>query len=123
MGGQVKIAAKNEQHVKEEVNSKTTVFECLVETPIVLTTHEQLGPYRCVRSLSVDVEKIEQKNILKILRYVRFNLGNPLPILRTKLYKLNLDLTIFTKHSRLFMKLQHRFMMCFAILNIVNMHF
>jgi len=43
-----------------------------------------------------------------LLRYVHFNFGNSLPILRTKLNKLNLDLTIFTKHSRLFMKLQHR---------------
>ena len=80
----------------------------MVETPIVLTKHEQLGPYRCVRSPFVDLEKIEQKNIFKILRYISFTLGNALPMLRTKLNKSNLDLTIFTKHSRLFMKLQHQ---------------
>jgi len=44
----LKLLRKNKQHVKEEVNSKTTVFECLAVTLIVLATHEQLGPYRCV---------------------------------------------------------------------------
>jgi len=108
MGRQVKIALKNKQHVKEEVISKTAIFECLVKTPDVFTTPAQLKPCKYDCSPFVDVEKIDQKNVLNLLRYARFNLGNPLPILRTKLNKLNLDLIISTKHSRLFMKLQHR---------------
>jgi len=108
MRRQVKIAPKNKQYVKEEVNDKAAVLERLVETPVSFTTHEQLEPCRYDRSPFVDVEKIDQKNILKMLRYAHFNLGNPLPILRIKLNKLNLDLTIFTKYSLLFMKLQRR---------------
>jgi len=58
--------------------------------------------------LVADAEKVDQKNILKMLRYVRFNLDNPLLILKTQLNELNLDLTIFTKLSLLFMHLQHQ---------------
>ena len=43
-----------------------------------------------------------------MLRHVRFNSDNPLPILKTQLNELNLDLTIFTKHPLLFMHLQQQ---------------
>jgi len=43
-----------------------------------------------------------------MLWHTSFNLDNPLMILRAKLNKLDLDLTIFTKHAQLFLKLQHR---------------
>jgi len=60
------------------------------------------------QSLVADAEKVDQRNVLKMLRYVRLNLDNPLPILKTQLKELNSDLTIFTKHSLLFMHLQHQ---------------
>jgi len=41
------------------------------------------------QSLVAEAEKVDQKNVLKMLRYVRFNLDNPLPILKTQLNKLN----------------------------------
>ena len=43
-----------------------------------------------------------------MLRHVCFNSDNPLPILKTQLNELNLDLTIFTKYPVLFMHLQHQ---------------
>jgi len=43
---QVQIALKNKQHVKEEINDKTAIFECLVKTLVVFTTPAQLELYR-----------------------------------------------------------------------------
>jgi len=93
---------------KEEVNDKIAIFECLVKTPVAFTTLSHLEPCGDDYSPFVDIEKVDQKNVLKMLCYARFNSDNPLPIRKTQLNKLNLDLTIFPKHSLLFMHLQHQ---------------
>jgi len=82
--------------------------EHLEKTPVVRRTLEKVEPCCYDQSLVTDDEKVDQRNVLKMLCYVRFNLDNPLPVLKTQLNELNLDLTIFTKHSLLFMHLQHQ---------------
>jgi len=89
----------------KEFKDTTIVFEQLLETPVVSVTSDSCShnsrPF-------VDVEKTNQRNVLKMLRCVRFNSDNLLPILKTQLNELNLDLTIFTKHLLLFMHVQHQ---------------
>jgi len=99
---------KHQQKVENEISSKTTVSKYPEDTSAVLRTPEKVEPCCYDQSLVADVEKVDQGNVLKMLRYVCFNLDNPLPILKTQLNGLNLDLTIFTKHSLLFMHLQHQ---------------
>jgi len=91
--------------LKEEVKDTTIVSEQLLEAPVVSITSD---PCRYNNGPFVDVDKANQRNKLKMLRYARFNSDNPLPSLKDRLNKLNLDLAIFTKHSLLFMHLQHQ---------------
>jgi len=108
MSSQNKIATKDQQKVENEISSKPIATEHLEDTPVVRRAPERVEPCCYDQSLVADAEKVDQRNVLKMLCYVRFNLDNPLPILKTQLNELNLDLTIFTKHSLLFMHLQHQ---------------
>ena len=91
--------------IKAEVKDTTIVFEQLLEAPAVSKIPD---PCRHNRQPFVDVDKTNQRNVLKMLRHVCLNSDYQLPILKTQLNKLNLDMTIFTKHPLLFMHLQHQ---------------
>jgi len=88
--------------IKEEVKDTTVVFEQLPEAPVVLTTPDT---FRYNSRPCVGDDKTNQRIVLKMLCYARFNSDNPLSTLKAQLNELNLDLTIFTKDSLLFMHL------------------
>ena len=101
----LKLLRKTSNVLKKEVKDTMIVFQQLLEAPVVSVTSDAC---RHDSRPFVDVDKINQKNVLKMLGYTRFNSDNPIPSLKAQLNELNLDLTIFTKHSLLFMHLQHR---------------
>jgi len=73
MESQTRNAAKNKQEAKEEVKDKAIVFEHLIETPGVHKKLERVEP--CSRAIRpfVDVDEINQRNVLKMLRSTRLN--------------------------------------------------
>jgi len=105
MSGQIKIPSK--KYVEEEVNEELGIL-CSVNTPVFSTTAELLERYIQNYDSFVNFNEFIQKAIVKMMWHTNFTSDHPLIILRTELNKLNLDLTIFTQHAQMFLKLQHR---------------
>ena len=82
---------------KEEVNDKIAIFECLVKTPVAFTTPSHLEPCGADYSPFVDIEKVDQKNVLKMLCYARFNSDNPLPIRKNPVEQIKFGSDHFSK--------------------------
>ena len=89
MNSQNKMVIKDQQKVEDEISSQTIATEHLEDTPVFTEALERVEPCCYDQSLVAEAEKVDQKNVLKMLRYVRFNLDNPLPILKTQLHDLN----------------------------------